>query len=626
MTSGRGAFFSAAGAAAAALAVLGLSQQLIAKFDLRLPANLLLVGLTGVVGWWAQRLLVLGRRAEAARRADEALAIWPVTTVQEAGEFDLGVYPPMWPGPDAYVTREVDGQLHQALDHGATVADGARSRWWRLFGRAQTAEATFVAVYGPAGSGKSRMAFEGLRRRRGEAWLLVPEDARSLQSLAGAPPRLPSNPAGVVLWLDGLERFLDGLSLDSLVKLAVPGRPFCVVATVGEEKLRELVGGGGAEGHVARRFLARATIVHAPAELSGVELAAAAGAPPFATLDFSGGFASASRSAWKLSAGPVHRVSLPPATPWWPRMRDRAHALPGQVRHVDPLALSLAVVAIALASWIVHIGVTQGLIKPPPVATQLSDLHRELSSCGLSFFSTTSAETINRGDPLIVATDPQRTCPARADANRPILIYDKQHDRLRQVAAFGPPREFGPEGFSFDCRGLDVVDRCWNLLHGGGGGVGAFVSRGTTFPVGISRTKGDFTARPLITEAPALRSQFASPLYRQPLALTPANKVTGYRTTEFALVRAPAGDDVDGPRMVAGYAPHPQSLEPRRLQITARVLTLTNDDLIVLSRRCVPVRPSPRIDELDVRSSEALATLLSGTWMSLENATRTVCY
>lgn len=597
---------SAAGASAAAFAVLGLAQQVIAKFDLRLEANFLLVLVTGVAGWWAQRLGVLGRRAEEARvrerESNEALAIWPVPTVSESNPFDLGVYPSFGPHDAFYLARDVDTQVREALTH-----------------------TTFTLLYGPPGSGKSRTAFEGLRRLHGNALVLVAEDATALTRLTAAPPPLDVGPDGVVLWLDGLERFLEGLSLEALVGLATPGTPFLVVATIDEGVLRELVASPGQQGHTARRFLARAVTIHVPAKLRAGELAAARGAPHAAGLDFSDGFASARAEARGLPSTPAYRVALPlPAPSRRERVRARLRALPAWPLHADLPALILATAGLLVLGRLVWIGETQGLITPPPVATQLSDLRRALNSCGLRL-STTSAKAIDRGDPLIVATDPRHACSARADPSRPVLIYDKRHDRLQRVAAFGPPLDLLSGGFSFECRGPDVVDRCWSI--GIGAGVGVFRSHvlRAVLPVGIGKTRGHFVASPLLSRPPVLRRPFASMLYQRPRRLSP-DTGTGYLAADVALVSAPAGDDVDSPRFVAGFTPANQIFTPRVLRVQAHLLEPTADGRVALGGHCIPVRPSRGVETIGVPAGKPLDVLLARTWGALEGTTKTVCF
>jgi hypothetical protein len=74
-----------------------------------------------------------------------------------------------------------------------------------------------VLVMGHSMAGKTRLAVEVIRRRFPETLLLIPETGKALRELVDG----ELNPAGVVVWLDDLERFLgsDGLTIGLLNRL-----------------------------------------------------------------------------------------------------------------------------------------------------------------------------------------------------------------------------------------------------------------------------------------------------------------------------------------------------------------------------------------------------------------------
>jgi hypothetical protein len=74
-----------------------------------------------------------------------------------------------------------------------------------------------VLLVGHSMAGKTRLAAQVVQQRIPDAALLVPESSQALRDLVGE----GLDPAGVVVWLDDLERFLgpDGLTLGLLTRL-----------------------------------------------------------------------------------------------------------------------------------------------------------------------------------------------------------------------------------------------------------------------------------------------------------------------------------------------------------------------------------------------------------------------
>ena len=74
-----------------------------------------------------------------------------------------------------------------------------------------------MLLVGHSMAGKTRLAAQVMRQRFPDAPLLIPESGKALRELVGE----GLDPAGVVLWLDDLERFLgpDGLTIGLLTRL-----------------------------------------------------------------------------------------------------------------------------------------------------------------------------------------------------------------------------------------------------------------------------------------------------------------------------------------------------------------------------------------------------------------------
>jgi tetratricopeptide (TPR) repeat protein len=93
-----------------------------------------------------------------------------------------------------------------------------------------------VLLHGRAASGKSRSAYEAIRRLRGKSALLVPAYPAALRELLDAGYRV----ANAIVWLDDLEQYLipDGLDLGLLEQLCPSGRQdVTIVSTIRDEEL-----------------------------------------------------------------------------------------------------------------------------------------------------------------------------------------------------------------------------------------------------------------------------------------------------------------------------------------------------------------------------------------------------
>jgi TPR repeat protein len=157
------------------------------------------------------------------RPEDEALLVrGRLPLVREIDPLKLGVKLAVAAEDDCvealprYVTRDGDADLERAI-----------------------AEGDLVLLHGPAAAGKSRSAFEAVRRLRPEHKLFVPARPESLRKLA----QIPGAAEGIVIWLDDLEQYLGPFGLDEGVwqDLAPGGRhDVLIVATIRDEELAGL--------------------------------------------------------------------------------------------------------------------------------------------------------------------------------------------------------------------------------------------------------------------------------------------------------------------------------------------------------------------------------------------------
>jgi hypothetical protein len=601
---GRG-IVGVAGAAVAISGALALAPTAISKFDLRQIAYLLLVLALASIGLFAQRITSLAHRMQREQAAEAALVRWPASPTAEVNVFDVGVFPPIsGTSNPRYIERDVDHRLVIALQSTA-----------------------LVLLHGPARCGKSRTALEVLKSNKPEALLLAPESAERLANLTDEAPELKVGDGGAVLWLDGLERFLEGLRINALDTLVAPNARLQVLATINEDVGRSLLKGNDQTASTLRRFVARARLIELQATLSESELARAGNIPEYGEYDLTDGFAVAFAMAWDM---PV-TLGEPVET------SQRQSHLPSVVSTVrrifyDKIALAILAFFLVVVGWTLYLGWTEGLQKPPPIAVQLAALHRRLSSCGIQLFSTNSSEDIEHGEPLLVATDPALTCAGRRSGDKPVFVYGLSHGDLKQVYAFGPPPELLPDHFSFECHGPNKADRCWTDITGEqnfalAGGFRSVASH-LTFPVAVSETNGTFEARPLLTDHLPLSKQFRAKAYDKASALVGTTQ-PGYYTADYALANAPRDDqDVRGVRLVTGFTRIRRPGARHLLQLRATPLSISSGvPVLSPTQRCVPVRRSDR-EIINVPSGLTFEARLRDAWRGFEQRTpaRAICY
>lgn len=222
------------------------------------------------VGWTAVALAVAAgaagllltdrRKQRAGQGQDTTLRVLHDTgsiqllPVDELDPIRLGVHP-AWklPGNTAmppYIPRIADADLDRALAQGG-----------------------LVLVQGDSAAGKSRAAYEAVRRL-GWPSVLVPRDAAALRELT----QVRSGLTKTVVWLDDLERYLSTDNLDDglLAALCPPGRTDVVLLATLRSQARDALGIDTDESTGrARRVLTRTTPVHFGRRFDRAEVTAA---------------------------------------------------------------------------------------------------------------------------------------------------------------------------------------------------------------------------------------------------------------------------------------------------------------------------------------------------------------
>jgi WD40 repeat protein len=186
--------------------------------------------------------------------------------VRDVSPYQIGVsrsrYADQRDQRDPYVARLVDAKLDQALH-----------------------ESSLVLVVGASKAGKSRSAFEAVRRILPDAALLVPKaDSGVLSELFGPTSPISVKNGPMVVWLDDLDRFLHPGGLDGalLSRLAERQPRVIVVGTIvalRRQRLHGTVEELGV-GWQARQVLSQAVEIELPSNLTDLERASAEEAYP----------------------------------------------------------------------------------------------------------------------------------------------------------------------------------------------------------------------------------------------------------------------------------------------------------------------------------------------------------
>jgi hypothetical protein len=158
--------------------------------------------------------------------------------------------------PPQYVLRDVD-----------TSEFGI---WARV--KAAAREGGFVLLVGGSSVGKTRCAFEAVKRLLPDWWLAHPAGPAEVTAMAHAPP------PKTVVWLDELQRYLDGehgLACAAVQALVTAAHPTVIIGTLWPDRYSAYVAvprPGAADPHAReRQVLGLATVVRVAANFSPAE-------------------------------------------------------------------------------------------------------------------------------------------------------------------------------------------------------------------------------------------------------------------------------------------------------------------------------------------------------------------
>jgi hypothetical protein len=368
------------GLGAIVTSVLGFVLAGLADFHFRkyvpLPLGGLIVTVVLAITWWGTLRSARLEAAEQENRLDAALAGWPPRAIEHLSPFDLGVCPSSGPLPDSYEPRVEDDEVGKAVRN-----------------------ARMVLLVGPAGAGKTRAACQAAHSELAGAMVLAPLDGPALGTLVAGGDRLGlGSDSKVVLWLDSLERFFEGLDIDSLDRLTTwstrPGRlrqalgsarsrlklghgsqhevsrgdaQVKVLATIREDTLESALHGDGERAYVARRLLARMTLVNIGARPASAKVTPPAAAPGAAPGP------SGSRGAQQEA-----RLGAD----YWDASRPHASCVrpPPRVGRASMVILiGLFLASCGLLAFVVH---TQGgWLEPPSLISQAKAIEGTLREC-----------------------------------------------------------------------------------------------------------------------------------------------------------------------------------------------------------------------------------------------------
>ncbi|MFJ4862794.1 hypothetical protein [Streptomyces sp. NPDC088748] len=189
---------------------------------------------------------------DAAVRALRAGTVLTTTLSRLDPVGDLGVHRatrrPEWEALPEYVSRQADTDLDAALASGG-----------------------FVLVEGNSAVGKSRSAYECLRRATAAgvaASVVVPDNGEALRELC-----LEGHDfTGSVVWLDDLERFTGSGGFDSgLLRALLAGGTVAVLATIRSRAREGLLSADGAGTSLVKRLLSSAHVIRMGRRLEGDE-------------------------------------------------------------------------------------------------------------------------------------------------------------------------------------------------------------------------------------------------------------------------------------------------------------------------------------------------------------------
>jgi hypothetical protein len=478
---------------AVTLVVLQILQQVVGAFNPRASVSAL-IALTAATATFALDRLRQGRQAVQERHAalDEALRFWPLRRLGDVDRRRLGVFPAKLehgePADRLYLPGDIDEQLRAAVKPGR-----------------------FVLVLGRPRVGKSRAALEAARMAMSdEAWLIVPCDAAGLRAVADAyPPPGAELEEETVLWLDGLERYVEALDAGLLDRILTYTPPPAVVATMRSDDYDELLAGTS---EAAQALATRAHVFELDDDGTGRERSASGRGEP-------------------LALDPLGPSDAP---------RDAS----GNAG--DRLVLATGAVAVAglAATVLVSLG---GGFSEPALSARLDAIRRNATLDRRSTEMTRTADFHGTGDKsyLFLFSDKQ-SLPEPGRAPRPrtsdeLRIYDRSGNGLKLRFRFQPEQP----GLVYQHRFLGDIDGDGEEELVGGWGVPGEASQ-ALLPFMVDWDEGGNRYRlTSLQPAPALPVATPSALgvpfvetYKRRLDLRDGKQtLSGYRVQDFAIVK-----------------------------------------------------------------------------------------
>ena len=222
------------------LAALQILQQVVGVWDAR---EVVIVLISVAVALAAAAATKWRARTQRGKRLAQELRAWPLPGIDEAEPELLGVFPERRGGraSDVYVERDQDAEIEQAI-----------------------AESPLVLIYGPPRSGKTCTARHATQKALDDAPVIVPSGPEALDALLDPDLRLDAGESGIVLWLDGLERFADALDARMLEALLGIADRVTIVATIRTEEWDALLEASGQAGEAAKAIASRARAFEVP--------------------------------------------------------------------------------------------------------------------------------------------------------------------------------------------------------------------------------------------------------------------------------------------------------------------------------------------------------------------------
>lgn len=521
--------------AGATLAALQIAQNSIGPFNPRPAITLLITVTVGLATLVTQRLRVRKERSdshlERERLLEGALRCWPLPKLSHVDPTRLGIFPARRDAgrrATPYVRRSVDDRLEEAV-----------------------ASSPFVLVVGPPRSGKSRTLFETASEALADPPLIIPKHREGLEQLLDLDPPPWSGRPNAVLWLDGLERYLESLDANALDRLDADSVK--LLGTIRADDYAAALAASGDPGEAAKAVAACARVFELPAELDEAEQRA--GTKLYGDEDFSGGLGA------RLSTSGTEEIRPPSALE---REEPEQRPAPDPPAGHDPLLVAPALGCVLALLAIGLVVETAGFSEPEPpsLAERVDAVKLEAAGSDRSVVTSEVLDFHGSGEPSYLFDFQTRDFEERESGSSPA---ESDELRIYDLRGGDPVERFR---FQPDVPGARFQIRYSGDLDGDGdeeviGGYG-FQSEASLallpFLIYWDAASGDYRIASLQTDPPvdraAAKTTAAGALvdaYRKQLVLRDADageSLTGYRVQDFGIT-------TDPPRLVSGVAVQP---------------------------------------------------------------------